>query len=68
MSKIGFDNAEYIKKQSEQIAKRISEFGENSISNSEVNSSTIITPHEYCPASSPTVSFRCSKTSHKTLR
>lgn len=27
MSKIGFDNEEYIKKQSEQIAQRISEFG-----------------------------------------
>ena len=27
MNKIGFDNDKYIKKQSEQIAKRISEFG-----------------------------------------
>ena len=28
MAKIGFDNEEYIKKQSEQIAKRISEYPE----------------------------------------
>jgi len=58
--KIGFDNDEYLKIQSEHIKERIARFGDNYIWNSAANFSTTIMPAAFSPASNLTVNSECS--------
>ena len=57
--KIGFDNNKYLEMQSQHIRDRIKQFGDKLYLEFGGKLLTITTPHVYCPALSPTQSFKC---------
>ncbi len=58
--KIGFDNDQYVRLQSERIRQRINKFGGKLYLSSAASSLTISTPRAFCRASGRTARSACS--------